>query len=72
MNCTICEKPIVLVPSAQERARKDMAGHPASYYIKLFTTHTACFLRKRKEETSALMKRIREQQAHDTVVVNLM
>lgn len=61
MNCTICHKPIVLVPSAAERAAKDTAGNPASYYTKLFTTHTDCELARRGEQTSALMQRLRQE-----------
>jgi hypothetical protein len=55
MNCTVCNKPIVLVPSAEERARK--YGNSASYYSNLFTTHADCALAKRKAETSALIHR---------------
>lgn len=35
-NCTICGKPIVLVPSAAERARKDVTGKSAAYYNMAF------------------------------------
>ncbi len=45
MKCSICNKEIVLVPSAAERAKK-YGTHPASYYTSLFTTHTDCFLRR--------------------------
>lgn len=55
MNCTICGKPIVLVPSAEERARK--TGHSPAYYRALFTEHTKCALQKRVEETSELIRR---------------
>lgn len=58
MNCTICDKPVVLVPSAAERAAK--TGEPAAYYTRLFPTHADCFLAKQKKETSELMRRIRE------------
>lgn len=58
MNCTICGTPVVLTPSAAERAAK--TGEPAAYYTRLFSTHTDCFLAKRKRETSELMRRIRE------------
>lgn len=60
MNCTICHKPIVLVPSAEERAKK-YGDHPARYYTALFTEHADCTLRKRNDETLALMRRIKEQ-----------
>ena len=59
MNCTICTKPIILVPSAQERSAKDITGRPASFYTNLFTSHTHCFLQKQKQETLELMKRLR-------------
>jgi hypothetical protein len=61
MNCTICHKPIVLVPSAAERAAKDTTGKTAAYYTGLFTEHAYCTLAKRKADTSALMRRIKEQ-----------
>lgn len=55
MNCTICNKPIVLEPSATERAKK-YGGKPADY-TKLFTQHAQCVLDKRETETIALMRR---------------
>jgi hypothetical protein len=57
MNCTICNKPVVLIPSANERANK--YGGTPSDYTKLFTTHPDCALRKRKRETNKLMSRIK-------------
>jgi len=50
MNCTICNKPVVLVPSAKARAAKDMTGKSAAYYTKLFPQHAKCILKKRAEE----------------------
>lgn len=55
MNCTICGKPVVLVPSANERATK--YGGTAAHYTALFPTHADCALKKRKEEFSALIRR---------------
>jgi hypothetical protein len=55
MKCTICGKPIVLVPSAAERARKH--GGKPSDYTKLFTTHANCLIAKRNRETTDLIKR---------------
>lgn len=60
MNCSICHKPVVLNPSAAERAQKH-GDHPASYYTALFTEHADCTLRKRSEDTQALMRRIKEK-----------
>lgn len=61
MNCTICGKPIILVPSAKERAAKDVTGKTAAYYTSLFREHADCALKKRGEETSALMERLRSK-----------
>lgn len=58
MRCTLCNKPITLIPSATERAKK-FGGSPSDY-IKLFTTHSECALRKRSEDTSALMRKLKE------------
>lgn len=55
-NCIHCKKPIILVPSAEERAAKDISGLPASFYRNHFTEHTECALAKRKAETTALMQ----------------
>jgi hypothetical protein len=48
MNCTICRKPIILNPSAQARAAKDVASNTAEFYKRLFTEHAACTLEKRR------------------------
>lgn len=45
MNCIHCHKPIELVPSAAERARK-FGGVPSDY-TALFTYHAACTLKLR-------------------------
>lgn len=42
MNCKFCNKRIVLVPSAKERAAKH--GGKPSDYTALFTYHTDCWL----------------------------
>lgn len=55
MTCSICKKPVILVPSAEERAKK--YGETPAYYRSLFPNHTACVLSERKEQTSELMKR---------------
>lgn len=57
MNCTICGKPIVLVPSAAERAAKDVSGKPAAYYTSLFTSHSECQVAKRSQESIDLMRK---------------
>lgn len=59
MNCKLCGKPVVLVPSAAERVKKDPDGWTAKQYIEHFDTHSACTLRKREEDTIALMRRSR-------------
>lgn len=57
MNCRICNKPVVLVPSAKERAAK-FGGKPADY-TALFTTHSKCALEKRNAGALALMTRLK-------------
>ena len=56
MKCSICNKEIILVPSAKERAKK--YGGKASDYTKLFTSHAQCAIDKRREDTFELMKRL--------------
>ena len=68
MDCTICHKPIVLVPSAQERAKKS-GGNPSDY-TKLFTTHSACALAKRKAEVTELIRRTQCEDANRNAVLN--
>lgn len=55
-NCKHCGKPITLVPSAQERAKK-YGGSPI-YYTNMFDYHSDCTLKMRKEATSELISRI--------------
>lgn len=57
MNCTICHKPIKLVPSAAERARKDVTGKTANYYTQIFRTHATCDLEQREAGLRALIAR---------------
>ncbi len=49
--CTHCKKPIVLVPSANKRAKK--YGESPEYYRRLFTMHSDCQLELRdsKQQT---------------------
>ena len=44
MNCKHCNKPIILVPSASERAAKDVTGKSAKYCESLFEYHSECQL----------------------------
>lgn len=55
-NCTICGKPIILSPSASERAKK--YGNTPAYYTNLFTEHAECTVAKRERESVELMRRI--------------
>lgn len=59
MNCLHCHRPVVLSPSAAERARK-VGGTPQDY-VSLFPYHSACTLELRARGVSDLMKRIREK-----------
>lgn len=53
-NCNICGKPIVLSPSAAERAKK--YGGKSEDYTNLFKAHAVCAVEKRSEEARALMR----------------
>jgi hypothetical protein len=59
MKCSICNEPIVLMPSAEERARK-FGGSPSDY-SRLFTEHSACALARRREGTSALIEKLNKK-----------
>ena len=52
-DCTICHKPIVLTPTAKERATK-FGGKPSDY-TNLFPTQSACFIAKRSADTRELL-----------------
>lgn len=54
-DCTICGKPIVLMPSAAERARRH--GGKPSDYTALFTTHSHCAIAKRTQQAIDNMRR---------------
>jgi hypothetical protein len=47
-NCKYCKKVITLVPSARERAKG--SEHTASYYTKLFDSHSACMVAARDKQ----------------------
>lgn len=47
MVCKHCGKPIVLSPSAQDRADKDITGRSASYYRSLFEYCIDCTIKLR-------------------------
>jgi hypothetical protein len=67
MDCTICKRPIVLVPSAVERAKK-YGGKPSDY-TRAFTTHPHCSIEQRGLEARALMARLAAQEIERKVVV---
>lgn len=62
MNCAVCARPIVLVPSAAERAAKH--GKTPALYTGLFTEHTDCTLKKRADDMSAFLAARREATKH--------
>ncbi len=56
-NCDICGRPVILSPSASERAAK--FGGTAAFYTNLFPTHAECALKKRATDTSEMMRKAR-------------
>lgn len=57
MNCTLCNLPVILTPSAAERAKR-YGGKPSDY-TALFPMHAACTLAKCEADTAELMARHR-------------
>jgi hypothetical protein len=55
MNCSFCDKPVVLVPSAAERAKH--LGKSASYYTALFPNHADCLIKHRNKLLLGLIER---------------
>ena len=56
MNCTLCHKPVVLHPTAAQRAER-YGGTPRDYTI-LFPRHADCELKAREQGTRELVKRL--------------
>lgn len=54
--CTICNKPVILIPSASQRAK--CFGRKPEYYKNLFPNHSECIIKKRNNDTSKLIKLI--------------
>ena len=57
MKCKHCNKEVILVPSAAERAAKDTTGKTAKYYTSLFPYHADCELALRERGTNELIER---------------
>lgn len=66
MNCLHCHKPIELVPSAAERAKK--SGGVPSDYTALFTHHAACTLELRAKGTTELIRRRAQENKYGLVI----
>lgn len=64
-TCPECGKKIILNPSAEQRAKKDLSGNTATYYTSLFTIHSDCQIKKRNRETIELIRRINGKQELD-------
>jgi len=54
-KCKICGEEIVLVPSAESRAKR-YGGKPEDYRA-MFTAHPQCVIDKRNADTLALIRR---------------
>lgn len=59
--CPHCDKPIILQPSAAERARK--SGETPQYYRDLFPAHASCEVEARSRASEELMQRIAQESA---------
>lgn len=58
LNCRICGAPVVLSPSANQRAKN--SGYSANYYRNLFPDHAQCVVAKNSKEVSDLMAKLRD------------
>lgn len=67
--CKYCNKPVILSPSAAERAKK--SDKPASYYTALFPNHSECEVAARSAGSVALMRSIKKQRAAERVTYPL-
>lgn len=56
MKCRLCNQEIILVPSAEERAKK--YGGTAQFYTKLFTVHGECQVRKNRQDSKKLIEKL--------------
>lgn len=56
MNCTLCHKPVILQPTAAQRAARN-GGVPRDYVV-LFPRHAECELKKREQDTHELISRL--------------
>ena len=56
MNCTLCDKPVVLHPTAAQRSAR-YGGTPRDYII-LFPRHADCELKAREQATQELIQRL--------------
>lgn len=54
MNCTICDRPVVLHPTAAQRAER-YGGTPRDYTI-LFPRHADCVVKAREQEAIDLLR----------------
>ena len=63
MNCSHCGKPVILVPSAAERAKK--YGGTPSDYTRLFPLHADCQLELRRRGVFELIQRLAPADAGD-------
>lgn len=60
--CTYCNKPVVLSPSAEQRAKK--CGGTAEFYRSLFPNHPQCSIAAREAGTLELMRRLNQESRH--------
>jgi len=64
VNCTLCHKPVVLHPTAAQRAER-YGGTPRDYTI-LFPRHADCELKAREQATQELIQRLNSDQGGTT------
>lgn len=67
--CSYCDKPVILIPSAAERAKR-YGGKPSDY-TALFPNHSACSIAAREADTLDLIRRRNAERAATRVTYPL-
>lgn len=65
MDCSICNRPVILRPSAAWRARH-YGGTPQGY-TALFPTHADCLIKKRSADAIETLRRLDVRESINTL-----
>lgn len=63
--CNLCQQPVILVPSAEERAKK--YGGTPDFYRSLFKVHSWCQIAANRASQLELTKRLVNERQNQTI-----